>query len=215
MNLHNSNATLQIGTNDTLPYVLLSTGTQDCPPGQFVYGLTIDGVKCMTLNDSGGSVNATNFYGDNFFGGNFYGIFNWVSGDTWNTFNGTTLTFNETKLNETILSLMPSQNVSEYEETILVSTSGGSGTNISLAVIGFEVSRITVTPSSLSTTYHFNAYEQTSLTKIDVDRKLHTGVWDIYKHHSIDYDYIAVNVTSSIPDDTYTIKIRYLNNNVI
>jgi hypothetical protein len=39
-------------------------------------------------------------------------LFNWISGDNWNSFNGSTLTFNESKLNASVVNLINSSDIS-------------------------------------------------------------------------------------------------------
>jgi len=99
-----------------------------------------------------------------------------------------------------------------FEDTFLVTTSGGSGVNNSLTTFDYEIMRITVVPSNPSATYHFSANEFSSGMPIDVDRMQHTGTWDIYKNHLINNDKISVQITSASPDTTFTIKVRYLAN---
>jgi hypothetical protein len=52
-----------------------------------------------------GAINNTDVGSFNITASWFFGNFNWIVGDFWNSFDGHTLTFNETKLNETIISI--------------------------------------------------------------------------------------------------------------
>jgi len=120
----------------------------------------------------------------------------------------TTIYLNETVLNQTIVSIAE---VKTYEENVTITTSGGSGTNIS-SLIDFQITRITVYPTSANN-YRFEATETTSGDIIDKDIMIHTTIWDIAKAYAIN-DSVTLNITSSTPDDTFTIKLTYLDNYV-
>ena len=111
------------GTNQ---YSMITFGaTRDTAFGDMVYNPTDNGyrVDIQTAGSNGGLRVATgdsiflgdvgigtaspqnklNVIGDGNFTGNltanwFKGLFNWITGDTWNIFNGSTLTFNASKL---------------------------------------------------------------------------------------------------------------------
>jgi len=142
-------------------------------------------------------------------------IYSWITtasskkGDGIYLYNDTSTIFlNETKLNSTISDIAE---VNTFEENINVGTSGGDGFNISTNLIDFQITQITVTPSSLTHPYRFEAYETTSGDIIDRNRIAHIGVWNIVKAHAIN-DTVTVNITNSVPDDTFTIKLTYLDN---
>jgi len=115
-------------------------------------------------------------------------------------------------INSLNMSLTNLSKVKVYYEYVNITTSGGFGTANSPNLIGFEISRITVTPISLSTAYNFKAQELLSNTVIDQNRETHTGVWDIYKHHDISGDNVNFTIKNAVPDDTFQIKLTYIDN---
>lgn len=126
-----------------------------------------------------------------------------------------TLSVNQTLSNQILalqLNLTNSSKIRAYDTNLTLITSSGSGTALSSDNFNFEITRITVTPNNLGTTYHFGAREFNTGDPIDVDREAHTGIWDIYKRHAIANDKFLANITSSSPDDTFIITVRYLNN---
>lgn len=121
----------------------------------------------------------------------------------------TNLTDYVNNINQSLTNL---SKVNTYYEYINLTTSGGIGSNISINNINFLITRITVTPSSLTTTYRFSCKQLSDNTMIDNDKMVHRGVWDIYKTHSISNDKVVVNITNSNPDDSYIIKVTYSSN---
>lgn len=118
----------------------------------------------------------------------------------------TTIFLNETKLNQTIVSIAE---VNTFEENITVTTSGGVGGNFS-SLIDFQITRITVYPGA-SSTYRFEATETTSGDYIDKNRIAHSGIWDIAKSNALN-DTVTLNITNAAPDGTFVVKLTYLDN---
>jgi len=110
-------------------------------------------------------------------------------------------------VNQTLSNL---SEIKVYYDYQTLTTSSGSG-NATTGNINFLVTRISVYPSSNSTKYRFLAYEQNTGNILDANRILHTGIWDIYKTHSIN-DNVVYNITNSNPDDNFTIKLTYSDN---
>jgi hypothetical protein len=125
-------------------------------------------------------------------------------------FNNTThYQFNETYLNNTIGNI---SEIKQFEEYVYITTSGGSGSNVS-NILNYLIKEIIVMPSDNSSKYRFKATETNSGDIIDQDMTLHTGVWNIRKNHAIYNDSVSINITNSNPAvETYTIKLTYLNN---
>jgi hypothetical protein len=92
-----------------------------------------------------------------------------------------------------------------------ITTSGGVGGGNS-SKLNFIITRITVTPSNLATSYKYKAVLLSDNTVIDQDRIPHHGIWDIYKTASVSNDILISNITNASPDDTFTIKVTYSNN---
>lgn len=111
-------------------------------------------------------------------------------------------------VNQTLSNL---SEIKVYYEYLNITTLSGSG-NATSHPIDFQITRITITPQTANTKYRFFAYEKNSGAIIDTDRKLHNGIWDIYKSHSINNDNAQLNITSANPDDNFTIKLTYLDN---
>jgi hypothetical protein len=112
-------------------------------------------------------------------------------------------------MNATIRSLAE---VKEYEETLTCTTAGGSCGNISSVAIDFLITQLTITPSSNSTRYKFQAIRGSNGDVIDKDRISHLGVWDIYKNYAIFNDTVVMNITNAVPNDSFTIRIKYIDN---
>jgi len=119
----------------------------------------------------------------------------------------TTIYVNESKLNNTIIQIA---DINSYEMDLNVVVSGGVGGAVS-APVNYLITQIIVTPPSTPISYRFRAYETTSGLVIDEDRKAHSGVWNIYKSHSIS-DTVTVNITNSNIDGNFTVKIKYIDN---
>lgn len=130
-------------------------------------------------------------------------------GSPWLYNDSTTIYFNESLLNLTVKDLAE---VKKYEESIIVTTSGGVGGGVSSQLIDFQITRITVVPDSTPSKFRFQAYEQGSLEIIDKDRIPHTSLWDIEKSHAINNEYVVVNITSAVPDRTFNVTLTYLDN---
>lgn len=123
----------------------------------------------------------------------------------WN--DSTTIYFNETKLNETIIQIA---DIKSYEHDINVVVSGGIGSAVSIS-INYLITQIIVTSPSTPISYKFKAYETTSGLVIDENRRAHHGIWNIYKSHSIN-DTVTVNITNSNTNGNFTVKIKYIDN---
>lgn len=123
--------------------------------------------------------------------------------------NGTHGFFDEAYLNSTIQNLAE---VKQYEEYINFTSSGGVFSGQSSMALDFLITRITVTPSSLTTQYRFEAVKDSNGDIIDKDRKKHKGVWDIEKSIAIDNDFVNISLTQINPDDTFSVKITYIDN---
>lgn len=117
--------------------------------------------------------------------------------------------FNESKFNDSVKSLAE---VKSYEESIIVTTSGGVGGGISSSLIDFEITRVTVVPATAGTQYRFEASELGSGEIIDKDRIKHTDTWDIAKNHAIENEYVVVNITQANPDDVFNVTLTFLDN---
>jgi glycerate kinase len=98
-----------------------------------------------------------------------------------------------------------------HQENITITTSAGVGGGISTSLVGFLITEIKVTPTSLTSQYKFKATTYAG-NVIDQDRATHTGIWDIEKNYAIN-DKVVVNITNSNPAiETYTININYIDN---
>jgi hypothetical protein len=122
---------------------------------------------------------------------------------------GTSVYFNESKLNETVRTLAQ---VKTFTNITSITTSSGSGTGESNVLPGYIIQRIQVTPNSLTTKYHFEATQTVGGAYVDKDRMLHTGVWDIQNTIAIDNSSVSYSITGANPDDTFTIKLWYVTN---
>jgi len=122
--------------------------------------------------------------------------------------NYTTMFLNESKLNNTITSLA---DVKAYEYNFTVVVSGGTGSAVSGQTFNYLITQVTVYPPTTPISYHFELNETTSGDIIDRDRKAHTGVWDIYKQHSLN-DSVTATITNSNQDGNFTVRIKYIDN---
>ena len=127
----------------------------------------------------------------------------------WLYNDSNTIYFNETHYN---VSTQDLAEVRTYVEYINFTSSGGSYSAKSSSLIDFQITRITVTPNSLATQYRFEAVKDSNGEIIDKDRVKHTGVWDIEKAVAIDNDYVNISLTQINPDDTFSVKITYIDN---
>lgn len=139
-------------------------------------------------------------------------IYTWLTNLDNNKLNTTDQRYNDTSyislVNQSLTNL---STVKLHQENLTITTSGGIGGNISSSLIGFLITEIKVTPSSLSSQYRLNVTTYSG-SIIDQDRALHTGVWDIEKNYAIN-EKVVVNITSSNPSiETYTININYIDN---
>jgi len=127
----------------------------------------------------------------------------------WLYNDSTYIYFNESYFNQTI---QEQAEVKTYEEYINVTSSGGIAYGKSSSTLDFQITRITVTPSILTTQYRFEAVKDSNGEIIDKNRIKHTGVWDIEKAIAIDNDYVNITITQANPDDTFSVKITYIDN---
>jgi hypothetical protein len=119
------------------------------------------------------------------------------------------LNFNDSLLNQTISNLSKNQ---AFNVTTIVITSGGTGTGTSPILNGFLITRIIVTPNTLTDTYNFQANFTSTGISIDTNRMNHLGVWSIRKNQAVNNDNVTFTITNSVPDDSYSIRIEYINN---
>lgn len=178
----------------------------------FGSGLYLTDINWTGINFTNAYINATgfngsefnggNFTGDNFFGGNFFGVYDWIAELPWLIFNGTYLSFNESKLQE-------ETEVVLREETINLVSSGGTA-SATTSVLDFEIKEIRVNTTA-GTKFRFEAVETTSGNIIDKDRIQHETLWAIEKNYVIN-DSVNLTITSANPDDTFTATIKYLDN---
>lgn len=223
--LYTSNGTLTIGqvsiseTNNTLIVEDNATLFADflAGDGSGLYNLDLNNISFAGGNITAVNILASSFYGNtfygsefiggnftgfNFFGGDFHGTYDWTAEFPWLNFNGTYLEFNETKLQE-------ETEVTLQESITTVVSSGGIAT-ATTGIIDFEIKEIRVNTTS-GTKFRFEAVEATNGNIIDKDRILHNTLWAIEKNYAID-DAVNFTISSAIPDDSFTITIKYLNN---
>lgn len=117
--------------------------------------------------------------------------------------NTSTIFYNESKLNDTIRDLAV---VGPYNKTIQINVSGGVGTNLTSS-IQYQITEIIVIPPGTGN-YRFQAAEYATGTIIDADRKVHVGIWDIYKNHQIADQQVQTNITGT--NGLYTVTIKYI-----
>lgn len=127
----------------------------------------------------------------------------------WLYDNFSNMFFNESHYNQTTQDLAE---VKTYETFINFTSTGGSFTGQSTETLDFQITRITVTPNSSTTKYRFLAVKDSNGDIIDQDRTLHTGIWDIEKAVAIDNDYVNITLTNINPDDTFSVKITFIDN---
>lgn len=127
----------------------------------------------------------------------------------WLYNDSTYIYFNESYFNQSVQSLAE---VKKYEESIIVTTSGGQGSGVSSQLIDFEITRIEVYANQTPTSFRFEAYEQGTGTIIDKDRVPHSDDWDIEKSHALNDEFVVVNITSSSTDASFNITLTYLDN---
>jgi hypothetical protein len=136
-----------------------------------------------------------------------------LSGLETNKMNITDQRYNDTLLIENVnQSLTNLSKVKAHQENLTITTAGGIGTNTSSSLIGFLITRIKITPSSLTSNYKSLAYENSTGNIIDQDRATHIGIWDIEKNYAIN-NKVVINITNSNPAiETYTVNIYYIDN---
>ena len=196
-----------------------------------------DGGFLDNISFVNGSVTAISFNGSDFYGGNFYGIYDWVAEPNWLNFNGTYLYFNETHLNNTILSFINNINTSELNfssislnnsiiydwseinwtvgansVTHVTGSQSGTYSVVLPTIFDFEITRIIVTPTNVASSdkYRFSAYELGG-GKIEADIIKHDGIWEIEKSYALE-NQITLNFTEISPANDFTIEIIYLEN---
>jgi hypothetical protein len=99
-----------------------------------------------------------------------------------------------------------------FEESVIVTTSGGDGSNISAVYDDWIITQIIYAPSNSNAVYNAEVYESASGNIVDKDRAKHKGEWGIYKYHALVNDSVTVNITNSNPDTTYAVNITYVKN---
>jgi len=206
----------------------------------FGSGQYLTDLNLINISFAGDTINATTFNGQLFNGGLFNGEFNWTATLPWLNFDGFTLLFNETYLNQTITNLFGNltytlnqtiisnnesitNTISSLNQTLredaeitvnylstILVSSGGNITGSSSS-FDFVINEISVVPNNASTQYQFEASEFTTGNIVDRNRITHTGTWRIEKNYPID-DALNFSITSVNIDDTFNITIKYLNN---
>jgi uncharacterized protein YjbI with pentapeptide repeats len=207
--VHVANSTLYIGESITLSAggmngsVLNVSGGNVSADYYYGSGKFLTDINLTGISFVGGAINASNFNG-----GNFSGWFNWSAIAPYLYFDGYTLIFNESYLNDTIKS---QAEVQVYYEIVNMTTSGGNVYATVPSLIDFEIKQITVVPTTPNTNYRFEAVEFTSGDYIDKNRMVHVGTWDIAKNYAIN-DMINLSITSASNDELFTVTIKYLDN---
>lgn len=122
-------------------------------------------------------------------------------------YNTTNFWVNESALNTTI------NNIAKVQTLNYTFNISGPGSAVSLTNITYEITQVIVIPGSNSTNYRFQLTEYPSGDIIDENRAVHSGVWNIRKSYSLNSQ-INATILTSVPSDTYTIIIKYLQNGV-
>lgn len=180
----------------------------------------------------GGNFTGDNYTGLNFFGGNFYGTYDLNGVLPWIIFDGKNISFNESYLNNTILSFISNINTSDLNftsftlngstitdwsqvnytttnDTVVFTTPSFSGSYSTILpeIFSFEIAQIIVTPSTTTGNYRFGMYELGGET-IDADLISHTGTWNIFKSYPIN-NQVSLNFSGVTPAKSFDITIKY------
>ena len=124
-------------------------------------------------------------------------------------FNGSTITLNQTKLNETIVNI---SKIISYILTVPIVVSGGVGIVDTSPLLNFQITQIIITPVTNTNKYRFLATETPITTNI-IDRDLitHTGEWNIMKQYSIN-SAVELTIYNATNDETFNGTIKYIDN---
>jgi len=210
--LYTSNGTLHIGNVSmssasnvlTVEQGIILNATSFVGEGSRLFNLSLTDANLTNVTIIGGTINATAVNSN--FTGYFFGVYDWIAQSPYLSFNGTYLSFNQTKLNETISAGV----VKAYETNLTLTTSGNQGTNSTSATKSFLLTQIIVTPNNLTNSYMFEM-KTGSGNMLDRNRVSHVGVWNIEKNLAFN-DTFVVNITNATVDDAYNIQIKYLDN---
>lgn len=131
----------------------------------------------------------------------------WNVSDDYLTTSGNDLSFNETKLNETITA-----KTGIFEENISITVTSGEGTSAttSIGLDEAEILSLYVYPTSPTNTYRFEAYTLGSNDTVETDRIEHEGDWKIQHRGSTTLsEEINLSINSASIDESFIVNVRY------
>lgn len=218
-----SNSTLYIGDQIKLSAsgvagaVLNITGGNVSADAYFGSGQYLTDLNLSNISFAGDTINASVFNGDQFNGGNFTGdnftgtnaffdTYDLNGVAPWIIFDGKNISFNESELkNEAEVRVRTS--------FTQITTVAGSGSNITLDTLKFQITEIKVVPPN-GNKYRFEASETGTGDIIDADLINHFGTWTIAKSYAIN-DTVTLNLSNVVSDGTFNITIKYLDNFIL
>jgi hypothetical protein len=187
--------TLNVTGNSYLGDIEISTDTLKVGVIDDISGNNIDVTSNLTL--LGYWVNA---------------LFNWTENSPYTSFDGSTLSFNESYLNNTVDDI---SKVRIYYINVTQLSAGGSLSYISPSLVDFYISELRIVPTTSTNRYRSSMIEYPSTSNIiDKDRVQHIGTWDIELAYIINSQ-VQVNITNINIDENFNIIIKYLRNGVL